>query len=97
MMDTQTTVPVTLTEAEAEVLTQARLILKAVGERLWEQSWSLSGREAGARGRVTSLCETTETAIFDVLNAASCYLDDEHAKAAIQAYYDASTPEPYVS
>jgi hypothetical protein len=88
-MDTQTE-KVTLTEAEAEVLHQARHVLKALQERTWRAGWSGGDdrQRAACLGRVAGDAERAESAVFEALNSASSYLDDEAAEAATRTWLE---------
>lgn len=68
-----------LTEAEGQLLADARRLVRELGENAHETTGS-ADQEFRA-GVIFGRCDRAEDAIFDVLNGLSSYLDDPVAAA----------------
>jgi hypothetical protein len=66
-----------------DAIAHARALLTAEAERLWHAAWCGEGRDAACMARVAVNAEAAADALFDVLNAAKSYLDDDEAAAVM--------------
>lgn len=67
-----------ITRTEAQILADAREVLKVVSNRAGQEE--LYGGNASALGRLAGVADAAEDGIFDVLNCAQAYLENEIAK-----------------
>lgn len=67
-------------------ITATRALLAAVASDLWDASWDAdSSADAAQMARVATAAAHAEEALFEVLNVAHAYLDDEESGVAMGA------------
>jgi hypothetical protein len=83
-----------ISEADAAVLLAARDVLNKLDRAATDGAWQLEAAVAMRRGRFSEASKSAATAIFEALNVAHAYLQDEVAKSAIHAMVTPDAGEP---
>ena len=84
-----------MTQADADVLHEARLVLERLSQEASASFYSVDTNRAAAAdlGRFAEACRAAEDAIFRTINVASSYLGDEQALEAHNRWMAGQAPE----